>query len=129
MQLTAAFVAAGLTVYRDVDGKAGELWAERFTEEIAAAKCTVVLWTPRSLASPWVLNEAELALRCKNLLSVVCDEVRIDRWDPTGNLAWYYFLSEAFTKDAAWNTQSPDGLRGVVEAVRKYVSDKGKANR
>lgn len=62
-----------LQVWWDRDLEPGEIYPRKIQEALEQADVAVVLWTPRSVASNWVLAEAELA-RSKNKLVPVLTE-------------------------------------------------------
>lgn len=79
--LVEALKAKSYSLWWDDRLVGGEDWADRVRAELAAAKCVVVVWTARSLQSPWVGEEASEGARRSSLVPVILDDV-----DPPDNL-------------------------------------------
>jgi len=62
-----ALEALGWSVFFDVEIRVGESWDERIERELNAAKAVVVLWSPTSVASRWVRNEARIGEAAQKL--------------------------------------------------------------
>ena len=73
--LASLLTTAGWTVWWDREAKGGEEWERRIEQELQSARCVVVLWTRRSLASEWVLREARAARPLGTLLPVLLEPV------------------------------------------------------
>ena len=59
----------GITVWWDTDLIAGESFRERIIQELKACKAAIVIWTPDSVHSDYVLSEAERARKRTNSFS------------------------------------------------------------
>ncbi len=57
-QLAKALTAAGFTVWWDAALEGGHHFAAEIERELTAADAVVVVWTPASVTSNWVLDEA-----------------------------------------------------------------------
>jgi TIR domain len=66
----------GWDVFWDQDTRAGTMWPKVLEEQLEAARCVVVLWSAKSVASRWVRTEAYEALQGDKLLPLLLDEVR-----------------------------------------------------
>ncbi len=53
-----ALQAEGFSVFWDDSLTPDKAWDTRLEQELAAAHCVLVLWSPRSIGSTWVRNEA-----------------------------------------------------------------------
>jgi len=62
--------AKGLDVWWDTDLLAGESFRQRIQAELKACKAAIVIWTPDSVNSDYVLSEAERARIAKKLIQV-----------------------------------------------------------
>jgi TIR domain len=60
----------GVTVWWDTDLIAGESFRERIIEELKACKAAIVIWTPDSVHSDYVLSEAERARTAHKLIQL-----------------------------------------------------------
>ena len=58
----------GLSVFWDSTILAGSTWRETIGKELESARCVLVLWSPNSVNSDWVLDEADYAKKRKVLL-------------------------------------------------------------
>jgi hypothetical protein len=66
--------AKGLTVWWDTDLLAGETFRDRIIEELRACKAAIVIWTPQSVKSAYVISEAERARLSNKLVQLrTCD--------------------------------------------------------
>jgi hypothetical protein len=75
--LAAILLANGWTLYWDRQLLAGEVFDDVLERELTAARCVVVLWSFRSIASQWVRNEADEGA-CRNVMvSVRIEDVRV----------------------------------------------------
>ena len=60
--------AKGLSVWWDTDLLAGESFRDRIVEELKACKAAIVIWTPQSVKSAYVISEAERARLANKLI-------------------------------------------------------------
>lgn len=76
--LIRALEASGISVWWDVANiPIGVDWAQYLADQVSAAQCVVVLWSPASVESRWVRFEAEFAARRGVLLPALIDLVDI----------------------------------------------------
>jgi tetratricopeptide (TPR) repeat protein len=75
--LADALMAKGYRVWWDRALAAGDDYAKVIAEALAAAKAVVVVWTPASVASAWVRDEAARARDDGRLIPVLLDRVDI----------------------------------------------------
>ena len=75
-KLVAALERHKLTTWWDQNTQAGVEWRLHILDQLRAARCVVVLWTPSSVASQWVREEAEIAKRRGVLFPVRFGEVQ-----------------------------------------------------
>jgi predicted nucleotide-binding protein len=68
--LAADLEAKGLTVWWDTDLLAGESFRQRIIQELQACKAAIVIWTPQSVISDYVISEAERARKAGKLIQV-----------------------------------------------------------
>ncbi len=76
--LANALQAVGYTVFWDIRIKPGERWDAVIEAELKKARCVVVVWSQRSIASDWVRAEAYEGLSRRVLVPVLVDEVARD---------------------------------------------------
>jgi hypothetical protein len=62
--------AQGYTVWWDTNLTSGEVFREVIDRELAAADAVIVIWTAHSVASNWVISEADDAARRNKLITV-----------------------------------------------------------
>lgn len=75
--LAAILPKHGWTLYWDRHLLAGEVFDDVLEREITAAKCVLVLWSGKSIASQWVRNEADEGATRKAMVSVRIEDVRV----------------------------------------------------
>ena len=75
--IAVAFATRGLDVWWDVELLPGDIFAEVINKVIVRAKAVVVLWTPDSINSRWVLSETALGLENRKLVPVMLVETNI----------------------------------------------------
>jgi len=73
--LARALEKVGFAVFWDRSIPPGETWRDVLDRELTSALCVVVVWSKSSVASRWVLEEAEAAK--ERLLPVVIEEVEL----------------------------------------------------
>jgi len=74
--------AKGLTVWWDTDLLAGESFRQRIIQELHDCKAAIVIWTPQSVSSDYVISEAERARKAGKLIQVRTEEVEPDALPP-----------------------------------------------
>jgi formylglycine-generating enzyme required for sulfatase activity len=67
--------SAGWVVWWDGHLTGGQRWDEIIEQKLEAAKCVVVIWSKKSIASRWVRSEATQGLERDVLVPVVFDHV------------------------------------------------------
>ena len=105
----------GLSVWWDAALRAGETFDEVIENALKAAKCVIVLWSPRSVTSRWVRAEATLADRRNKLVPVIieqCDRPIIFELTHTTDLSKW----DGSTSDPAWRNMIKD-LGRLVERL------------
>src|SRR5262249_1526376 len=74
--------AKGLTVWWDTDLLAGESFRQRIIQELHDCSAAIVIWTPQSVSSDYVISEAERARKAGKLIQVRTEEVEPDQLPP-----------------------------------------------
>jgi hypothetical protein len=74
--------AKGLTVWWDTDLLAGESFRQRIIQELHDCKAAIVIWTPQSVTSDYVISEAERARKAGKLIQIRTEEVEPDALPP-----------------------------------------------
>ena len=80
-----ALTALGFEVCWDQQIPASSNWDTWIREQLAAARCVIVFWSPQSAASPSVFHEATIARNQGKLIPVMLDPLR-DEQIPIGHL-------------------------------------------
>jgi ABC-type amino acid transport substrate-binding protein len=62
--------AAGYSTWWDTDLVAGDNFRDEINKHLEACKAAIIIWTPESIKSEWVLSEASHALRLKKLVNI-----------------------------------------------------------
>ncbi|MGB8433611.1 MAG: toll/interleukin-1 receptor domain-containing protein [Burkholderiales bacterium] len=75
--LVAAVQEQGWSVFWDRHIPAGQSWRSHLGQALRDAKCVVVVWTHHSVASRWVMEEAEEGQQRGNLVPVLLDTVEL----------------------------------------------------
>jgi hypothetical protein len=75
--LVAAFVAQGWSVFWDRQIPAGQSWRSHIGQALRDAKCVVVVWSRHSVASRWVMEEAEEGQQRGNLVPILLEAVEL----------------------------------------------------
>ncbi len=99
----------GLDVWWDSALSAGENFRDTVTKQLDAAKAVIVLWSPDSMRSQWVLSEASHALSTRKLISLRTPDLPLDRIPPPFNTLHILDVEDARKSDA------------VLEAVRRLT--------
>ena len=76
-RLAGELEALGLTIWWDTELVAGESYRQRIQEEIAKARAAIVIWTPDSINSEFVISEASRAHAQRKLIQVRTSDVEI----------------------------------------------------
>lgn len=69
----------GLTSWWDANLVGGQNFRERITDEVTQAKATIVIWSPSSIKSAFVIDEADLARQSAKLISVIVPGFQADK--------------------------------------------------
>ena len=69
----------GWSVWWDRDISTGKRFHRVIDEELAAARCVVVVWTSKSITSDWVIEEAQDGKDREILSPVLLDKVKPPR--------------------------------------------------
>ena len=75
--LVSALQSEGWSVWWDREIPARRVWREVINEAWASARCLIVLWSERSVASDWVREEAEEGMKRGILLPVLIEDVQL----------------------------------------------------
>ena len=75
LPLVNALEKTGWSVFWDRTIPAGKTWRQVIGSEIRACRSMIVVWTESSIASDWVLEEAETGKRRRILIPVLLDNV------------------------------------------------------
>jgi hypothetical protein len=68
--LASDLVAKGITVWWETDLLAGESFRKRIIQELHDCRAAIVIWTPRSVKSDYVISEADRARKAGKLIQV-----------------------------------------------------------
>lgn len=69
--------AQGLSVWWDRELPLGQAFSQVISDELDRARVVIVLWSPASVASNWVKDEAQAALDRRTLMPVLIETVKI----------------------------------------------------
>jgi hypothetical protein len=69
--------AEGWTAWWDTQILAGNTFRNTIERELAAARCLIVVWTPASITSHWVIDEAQAGAERNVLLPLAINDVKI----------------------------------------------------
>jgi hypothetical protein len=72
-----ALITQGWTVWWDRKISPGLPFDEIIERELADCRCAIVLWSPNSIASSWVKNEATEALERRKLVPALIEAVKV----------------------------------------------------
>jgi hypothetical protein len=78
VDLAADLQRRGFTVWWDTDLTPGEKFRDVINVELGRARAAIVIWTPESVKSDWVISEAERARRRGILIAVYTADLRLD---------------------------------------------------
>lgn len=73
--LVRLFETAGWTVWWDRQIEGGRKWRKEIEDELAAARCVLVIWSRASVTKDWVIREARTGLERDVLLPVLLEPV------------------------------------------------------
>jgi len=77
-RLAVALEARGHSVWWDRELRSGTQYRDAIANELKSCNVVIVIWTPRSVSSPWVRDEADFASRHRKLLPVIVRESDLD---------------------------------------------------
>src|SRR6516162_910831 len=72
----------GLSVWWDAELRAGERYRPRIIQELHDCKAAIVIWTPQSVSSDYVISEADRAWKTGKLIQVRTEEVEPSELPP-----------------------------------------------
>jgi tetratricopeptide (TPR) repeat protein len=107
----------GLSVWWDRNVPPGKSYDRMIGEALDSAKCILVLWSQRSVASDWVKDEAEEGNRRGVLVPALIEEVRV----PLG----FRRLQTANLVGWMGDDDLPE-FQDVVSAVKSHLNKQGK---
>jgi ABC-type multidrug transport system ATPase subunit len=108
----------------------GRDWSEFLLDKVTSAACTVVLWSKRSVASEWVVREAEIAARRGVLCPVLIEDVplpsqfsriqtaRLTDWKPGSQDSQLQRISAGVRHFLETAPSSAEATRGLKESQR-----------
>ena len=76
-QLVKVMASTGWDVWWDRNISAGSAFRQVIEKAIDESRCILVVWTPASARSHWVLDEAEVGRKGNILVPVILEEVEI----------------------------------------------------
>ena len=98
----------GYTVWWDTNLTSGEVFREVIDRELAAADAVIVIWTAHSVASNWVISEADDAARRNKLITVRTKDLEPWRVPKPYN---------------TYHTDIVDSRHAVLAAVRRVAGE------
>ena len=122
-RLARALEERGLSVFWDRQIPAGQTWRSYIGHALSAASCVVVIWSPASIASNWVSEEADEGKRRGILVPVLFDLVE----PPIG----FRSIQAADLSDWEPGWTSPrfdkllDDIRAILQATEGLTAGKG----
>jgi tetratricopeptide (TPR) repeat protein len=112
----AAFLESkGYTVWWDTDLKAGERFRDVIQRELNAAKVVIVIWTPASIDSDWVVAEAEHARQQRKLIPLRTKDLDVSKIPQPYGTTYH----TAVVDDRAAILAAVGRIASPVEAVTK----------
>jgi hypothetical protein len=78
VELAADLERRNFTVWWDQDIAPGETFRDVITAELANARAAIVIWTPASVKSDWVISEATRARKRRILIAVHSSDLNLD---------------------------------------------------
>ncbi|HXV80690.1 MAG TPA: toll/interleukin-1 receptor domain-containing protein [Candidatus Binatia bacterium] len=124
-RLARALEERGLSVFFDRQIPAGQTWRSHIGQALSGARCVVVVWSPASIASNWVSEEADEAKRRGILVPVLLDLVE----PPIG----FRSIQAADLSDWEPGRTSPRfdkllvDIRAILQATERLTVEKGVA--
>ncbi|NMQ19667.1 toll/interleukin-1 receptor domain-containing protein [Candidatus Competibacter phosphatis] len=107
-----ALAKTGLDVWWDIELLPGQRFADEINAVIDQAKAAVVLWTPKSIASHWVIAEAAHALKRDILVPAWIEHVELP-------VPFNTLHTLDLTK---WNSTPTDPLlEGLIAGIQRLV--------
>ncbi|MCF6199702.1 MAG: SUMF1/EgtB/PvdO family nonheme iron enzyme [Hyphomicrobiaceae bacterium] len=119
LPLAEALRALGWSVFMDVRIKTGERWDQFIEDNLKAAGCVLVVWSPVSIKRHWVLEEAGWGRREKNLVPVTIDGAE----PPIG-----FTLFQAENISTWGGNHDHPAFRNVCEGVERLVGRPDKSS-
>jgi hypothetical protein len=113
-RLVGALETRGWTVYWDRKILAGDAWHAQIATELGASRCVVVAWSPRSVASNWVRDEATQGNERGVLVPVTIEPVAIPLG--FGQVHTIAVMNAAGELDA-------DGVEQLAASVRRHAGE------
>jgi WD40 repeat protein len=117
--LAADLEAAGFTVWWDKEITPGETFRDAIQEELGKARAAIVIWTPPSVKSKWVISEATRADRRGILIALRSADLHTDDIPPpfdvvhtepvTNRAAIFAALAKLGVKPSGLPTAHPEG--------------------
>ncbi len=110
----------GRSVFWDSDIRNGTDWRQKLEAKLYGVKCVVVLWSKHSVASEYVLEEAEFGSSRKVLVAAKLDDAQL----PFG-------FRRLHTDDlTGWNGETPpSGIVNLATRVDEFVADTQNSSR
>ncbi|RYF89797.1 MAG: toll/interleukin-1 receptor domain-containing protein [Chitinophagaceae bacterium] len=118
MRLAQLLTQRGYSVWWDRQIPIGEHYDNVIERELQQARCVVVVWTQRSVASEWVKNEAAAAASSKKLAPVMLENVELPLAFKRTEAA------QLFNWDG--NTGHPE-LEMLFDSIGKIIGDDGRS--
>ena len=110
-ELADFLTAQGYSVWWDTNLTSGEVFREVIDRELAAADAVIVIWTAHSVASNWVVSEADDAARRGKLITVRAQDLEPWRIPKPYN---------------TYHTDLVDNRNAVLAAVRRVAGEQSK---
>jgi hypothetical protein len=123
--LAQALEERGLSVFWDRHIPAGQTWRSYIGQALSTAKCVVVAWSPHSVASNWVTEEADEGKRRGILVPILLDLVE----PPIG----FRSIQAADLSDWEISRTSPrfdkllDDIHGILKATGGLTAENRRA--
>ncbi len=115
MPLVQALTARGWSVWWDHTILPGQTWDSVIGKALEEARCIVVLWSRNSVASDWVMTEAEEGRERHILVPVLLEDVRVPRQ--------FRRIQAAPLVD--WAGESGPGFEMLCRGISVFVAPQG----